>query len=78
MPTIPIPAGDYWHLRFLQERAAHAKTTGLLGELRAVQAHAEAFSTLTRTYPILATAETWTFTDADLTLSAPDPPPGTP
>lgn len=74
MPTITVLPGDYWRLRFLQERMAHAKTLGLLGELRAVQAHAEAWTALTTRYPALGMSEAWTLTDADTSLSAPDPP----
>ena len=74
MPTIPVPPGDYWRLRFLQERMEHAKTRGLLGELRAVQAHAECWGQLRTTHPVLATAEAWAMTDADTSLSAPDAP----
>jgi hypothetical protein len=78
VPTISLPPGDYWRLRYLQERMEHAKTRGLLSELRAGQAHAEAWSTLTLTYPALATPAAWTLTDADTSLSAPDPPKATP
>ena len=75
MPTIPVAPGDYWRLRFLQERIEHAKTRGLLGELRALHAHAEVWGQLRTTYPALATADAWTLTDADTSLSAADPPP---
>jgi hypothetical protein len=78
MPTITLPPGDYWRLRFLQERMEHATTRGLLAELRAVQAHADAWIALTATYPALGTRATWTLTDADTSLSAPDPPKATP
>lgn len=74
MPTVVVSPGEYWRLRYLQERIDHAKTRGVLGELRARQAHGDAWTALTRTYPALATAEQWTLTDADLSLSAPDPP----
>jgi hypothetical protein len=74
MPTIALPPGDYWRLRFLQERVEHAKTRGLLGELRATQAHDEAWTGLTTRYPALGTSDAWALTDADTSLSAPDPP----
>lgn len=74
MPRIVLPPGDYWQLRYLQERIDHAKTRGLLGELRAVQAHAEAFTALTIRYPALAAPVAWTLTDADTSCTAPDPP----
>jgi hypothetical protein len=75
VPTIALPPGDYWHLRFLQERIEHAKTRGLLGELRATQAHADLWSTLTTQHPAIATADAWALTDATTSLSAPDAPP---
>jgi hypothetical protein len=72
MPTVTIPPADYWRLRFLQERMEHAQTKGLLLQLREVQPHAAAFAALAQTYPVLATSEAWTLTDADTSLSAPD------
>jgi len=74
VPTITLASGDYWRFRFLQERIDHAKTRGLLGELRALQAHAEVWGTLRTTYPGLTASDAWTLTDADTSLSAPDPP----
>ena len=73
MPTIALAPGDYWRLRYLQERIDHAKTRGLLGELRALQAYGEAWNALEATHPELAAPVAWTFIDADLSLSAPAP-----
>jgi len=73
MPTVQIPPADYWRLRYLQERLEHAQTKGLLLQLREAQAHAAAFAALAQTYPVLGTTDQWTLTDADTSLSAPEP-----